>query len=391
MNKYVEWTMNTWIYFKEKLHKRNADRYQPSVLLVTFHPLGDTVIESPVFKALRKNYPRHHIMVVCSKRNKELLEYCPYIDELLVYDNTTDKHFYQINLQRCYEFANKYFQKRHFELAIITSIFMPSIVEAWLIYLSHADRRASFSERLNPVMHREYMGSYDRFFTDVFFSHHQHDVLEYRKMLEILGCPMESDDYELWTTKEDGVIAKKIYLEEHIDKKKPICVVALNSSEKARDWSVKHYINVCNKLEEKYDIEYIVVGAGEQGQHDGNLFCKYVKNAHNLVNKTTIRQLVEVIKNADYYLGCDTGAMHIAAAAHLRGVALFKSADNTCWMMRNHECHYPWHAKIKALHPKKAIQGCENGCKKNKPHCINLITVEEVYQAMLNVLKAKER
>lgn len=390
MNKYAEWIMNTHLYYREKLRRNDDTKGKPSILVISFHPLGDTVIESPVIRALRENYPHYHIMVVCAERNKDLWEYCPYIDELVVYDSKANKHYYQTNLQRCHEFAEKYFRDKRFDVAIIASIFMPSLIEAWLVYLSHASRRLSFSEKLNPTMHHEYMGAYDRFFTDVFSEHHMHDVLEYKHMLETLQCPMLSTTYELWTSEGDKEYAKKLYYEARIDRTKPICLVVLNASDKSRDWPVENYVEVCNKIREHLDIEYLVLGYGRQAMHDADIFCHQVTGAHNFINKTTVRQLIEVVRQANYYLGCDTGAMHMAAAANLKGVAIFKSADNTCWRMRNHACHYPWQADIKALHPKEAITGCENGCNKGKAHCIKLVTADEVYQNMMDVLKGSK-
>ena len=48
---------------------------------------------------------------------------------------------------------------------------------------------------------------------------------------------------------------------------------------------------------------------------------------------------------------------------------------------------YPWKAGIEILQPEKAIPGCEKNCEGKGAHCIKLNTVEQVYEAMDDVMQ----
>ena len=49
----------------------------------------------------------------------------------------------------------------------------------------------------------------------------------------------------------------------------------------------------------------------------------------------------------------------------------------------------PWNSDIVTLEPKIMSAGCENGCKKEFAHCINQITVDDVYKELKNILNIK--
>jgi ADP-heptose:LPS heptosyltransferase len=47
----------------------------------------------------------------------------------------------------------------------------------------------------------------------------------------------------------------------------------------------------------------------------------------DLVGRTSLLQLLELLRRARLFIGCDTGPMHLAAAAGTRVLALFGPAD----------------------------------------------------------------
>src|SRR5208283_21428 len=57
-----------------------------NILVVNVNWLGDAVFSIPVFKALKKTYPQVHLACLCVPRVKEVLQYCPYVDKAITYD-----------------------------------------------------------------------------------------------------------------------------------------------------------------------------------------------------------------------------------------------------------------------------------------------------------------
>ena len=233
-----------------------AEPKKRSILLICRHPLGDTVVESPFIRAVRKQYPHHHIMMICAPENYNLVELCPYVDEIIPYSGKVEGNFYKTHLRQIHQFAKEHYADKDFDLAIISSTCMPSLIEAWLAYLTHAKRRVTFTEKLNAGLHREYMGAYDRYFTDVLESIGEvHEVENNNAMLRHLGIGITDDSYELWTDENDAQIVDRLWLEKKIDDNKTKIIVNLSTSSKSKDWPVERYIEVCRKVRETHDVE----------------------------------------------------------------------------------------------------------------------------------------
>ena len=63
-------------------------KYQPfyRILVTRTDRIGDLVLSTPVFKALREKYPHGHIACLTFVENRELVEGNPYLNEVILYD-----------------------------------------------------------------------------------------------------------------------------------------------------------------------------------------------------------------------------------------------------------------------------------------------------------------
>ena len=57
-----------------------------NILVVSVNWLGDAVFSTPVFRALKVNYPGARITCLCVPRVADVLAMCPDIDEIMVFD-----------------------------------------------------------------------------------------------------------------------------------------------------------------------------------------------------------------------------------------------------------------------------------------------------------------
>ena len=81
-------------YF-EKNGFREADDNK-NILVIRTDAIGDFILTSPVLRELRKNYPDSHITLVCNPLVYDLAEKCPYIDEILSCDGTSQERISSI-------------------------------------------------------------------------------------------------------------------------------------------------------------------------------------------------------------------------------------------------------------------------------------------------------
>lgn len=368
--------------------RRKTDkRDEHNILVMSCQAIGDTITRIPFLRELRKNYQRSYITLVCTARTYNLIELCPYVDEIVVYNPELKKKLiskrFLDGMYKSYKFGQELTKRRSYEMAIILSAVNHEEYEAWIPFFAGVKRIIGYTEKVDMLRHEVIDGTYDMYLTDVLQPNHDnHEVENNLEILRYLNCRIEDDKYEMWISDNDRDVVNRLL--NNIDNNKIKIAINLSSSTREKEWPIEKYIDVCKRLNKKYDIEYILVDAGERARKYGEIFCNELHNVCNLIDKTSIRETWAVMEIADLYLGNDTGTVHLAATAGLSGVAIYMSSRNiTDWFVRYTVRFSPWKADIKAISPQNPLPGCEHGCYVGKAHCIAQVTSDEVYDAMV--------
>ena len=387
MNKYLEAAIAFGEYFiirgKQILSPlRENTSEQGGILLLRPDMIGDLVCTTPFLRGIRSLYPEHHITMVVSPLVYNMMEPCPYIDELLVYDKKTEGSFFRTNLQRSRNFAKEHLQGRKWDLAVVLSHANPDTYpEAWMALMSGAKRRVAYSETVDALKHKTYLGAYDVYFNDLIFNNSmRHEVESVMGILHHLGAASADDSLELWSTAEDEAAVAVLLETEGLQHGKTKVAVSLSTSNKSKDWPLENYEKVVSELLAKHDVQVILIGAGRYDEEIGERFIKAHPQVHNFIGRTTIRQTIALLRKCAFYLGGDTGPMHIAAYCGIGGAAIYKDPkafDTNGTVYSAATWFAPWKSSIAVLQPEKYLPGCEHGCGKDS-HCIAQISADEV-------------
>jgi len=396
VNKYIEASISYLLYAVGKPYvwykrRRFPAREKTRILVVRVDALGDMVLTLPFLRELRVAYPDAEITIVCSQLVLDLVEKSPYVDEVLVCPVVRHaKHLFFHRLNECLTFVREVFRGRCFDLAF-SPISVPNYINAWLNYFSGATRRIGNAESLQEKKHTKYMGSCDVFFTDHVHTLAHHEVEQTLACLELLHHSIHDTSLELWTDAKDRTGVMRLLKEADVVMKRKKIVVCMTTSAPTRNWPVENYISVCRQIEQKYDVEFFLLGAGDTATRAAKQFCAAMPEAHDFTNKTNLRETVAIMQLADFHLGGDTGTAHIAAACGLHGVELFASVRWEGHAMEDPSQWFaPWESPLQIIQPKHALPGCEHGCVAKEAHCIKLITVNEVVQAMEKAMERKD-
>lgn len=394
MDKYTEFAIAGMLYVGGSIYsayKACFVKKEKAILVLRTDAIGDMTCSSAFLRELRSSYPQHRITLLCNPMIKNMVECCPYVDEILTYDNRVNKHRFMTNVKRSLKFAREHLQKRNFELAILPYHANTGIYpDLYISLFSGARKRFGYSELVNKDKHEYFMGLHDRFLNcttarkDVY-----HEVESTLKLLEyITGKTIICDNVplELWTNDEDEKYIADLLQKMGASADKLNIIVNLSTSNKTKDWAIENYIAVCQRLNVSYEINFLLIGAGDVAMEYAEQFCKQIPEAYNLVNKTSLRQTAQLIKQSRVYIGGDTGPLHIAAAFGLTGVAIYKNAKNIRTRPRPDEWYGPWQSEIRVIQPQSNLPGCEDGCGKDG-HCINQVTVDTVFAEIDAILK----
>ena len=138
--------------------------------------------------------------------------------------------------------------------------------------------------------------------------------------LQNLGITKKMLDWSININEDNNII--KI-------KKKYIVLNPFTSSRRFnfREWKINNYITICKYLSDRYDIDSVVVGGKSNYEIDESKKIGAEEFIHNLVGKTNLQELYNVIKGCEFYIGPDSGTLHIASMLRKPVIGLFATSN----------------------------------------------------------------
>lgn len=366
--------------------KKNNKISVNNILIIRLDEIGDVVMTTPFIRELKRNFPKANITLIVKPQIYNLVELCSYVDKVLTFNRYSGRFGYFINILKAYIYSKTYLKNKKFDLCIIPRWDTDVYGASYLSYFSKAKRRITYSECVSAMKSIENKG-FDGFFTDVITkTEHLHEVERNLDVIRFLGGKIFNENLELWISKEDYKSTSNI-----IDKQKINILFCPSAGSKRREWDIDKYCEVLNLLNEKFNFKLIVLGdIKNTSKVLQNLKEKYIGEVIDLVGKTTLRETVALMQAADIFIGGDTGPMHIAAACKIDGVVISCHPKNGDINHGNSPKRFgPWQSPLVVLQPEYGLEDCRDGCNKDYAHCINQITVNEVYQKLEKILEKK--
>lgn len=372
----IKYIIIKFIQFFFNNKEKQCDKFNKSqinkILVFRLDEIGDVVMTTPFIRELRRNFPKANITLIVKPQTYNLVELCPYVNQILTFNRYSGRFSFFINIFKAYSFSKKFLQKEKFGLCIIPRWDTDVYGASYLAYFSKAKRRVAYSECVSAIKSIENKG-FDGFFTDVITrTEHLHEVERNLDVIRFLNRTIVNDKLEIWYDKGKSEVFNKE------NTKTLKFVVVTSTSSEFKEWNINNYIDVINRITVRFLVDVILLGRGERAQRQADILEKNCCIKCNFVNKTTLRESLSILKQSDLYLGGDTGPTHLAAVAGLKGIALY--VDNYNGNNYGYNCPErfgPWKSNIEAMTPLNGQCG------------INQITVEEVYQELEKILKKK--
>ena len=107
--------------------------------------------------------------------------------------------------------------------------------------------------------------------------------------------------------------------------------MAINSNFASKVWDMNNYIFITKELYNKYNIIPVLLG-GMKDWENNEHFIQQSGIGFNVAGKFTIRESIYLTSKSKFYLGNDTGVMHMAAINNVKCFAIFSSIEkNLKW------------------------------------------------------------
>jgi len=294
--------------------ERASEHLQPFKILVrTSNWLGDAVMNMPAVIAIKKGRPDAHITVVCPAKLEAIWKQIPEVDEVLTLPAIK-------GLLTLLHFAKGLKQQR-FDAAIVFPNSIRSALEAWL---ANIPRRVGFPGHaprtwfLNQIFRDKKKRKKS---TTPASSTPVHQVSHYLALAKFIGADIE------------GITAANCFV--HLEKvrQKDRTQIALCPGAEygpAKRWLPERYAEVIRQISATHDCDWLLVGV-EKDRPIGEEIQRLagVETVQNLCGKTSLDELIALLRNSRLLLTNDTGTMHLAAMLGTPTVSIFGSTEPT--------------------------------------------------------------
>ncbi len=151
----------------------------------------------------------------------------------------------------------------------------------------------------------------------------------------------------------------------------------------ARSIPPEYVKDLCSMIVERLRVEIILCGKTQQWNHSLQYFS--LPKMSNLIDSTTIAEMISLCASADLVVTPDTGILHIAGALGKKCIGLFGAIHP--------RTRISYYQSVKALYahgemsciPCGDIHPCLNDPKDGAP-CLNLLSPKVIFEAVKEVL-----
>jgi heptosyltransferase-2 len=321
------------------IHPPSSILHPRRILVRGVNWLGDAVMATPALLRLREKFPGAHIALLTPEKLRELWLHHPAVDEIISF--APDENIFA---------TGKKLRGGKFDLALVLPNSPRSAIEVFLggvpqrtgharpwrnFFLTQAvASRAGavkMRKRTAAEIHRLVAADVNRRTNRAFTSaattaHHVH---EYLNLAAALGANPEPPAPRLAVTPEETDAARKKFGLEKIAQP----VFGLNPGAEygpAKRWPAEKFIAAAREIQSRTDCAWILFG-GKNDAAITNQIESAIGNRQsaifNLAGKTSLRELMALLKVCRVLLTNDTGPMHVAAALGTPVVVPFGSTS----------------------------------------------------------------
>ena len=307
--------------FLDKIEKNEVHR----ILLRNPAAFGDVLYSLRIATALKSENPQVEIGMMAGSWTRGLLSACPAISHI-----HTENHWSVsqsggslpwrfLKWLKQWNLLRKEVQSIQYDLAVDLYYYFPSA--SFFFWAAHIPRRIG----------------YDASGGSILFTESKHWLFEEKHNVEYQADLLRSIGYSLDTLSVnqdvfcfntfDEVVLHKFSLQS-----KQYAVFHMGTSDPLREWTTERWLELAQFVEQ----EKLTICFTGKGKHEQELACQVIKNLGerniSLCDRLNLSELMQVIRNAVFFVGVESFAGHIAALYRIPQLSIMHGATNqTHW------------------------------------------------------------
>lgn len=360
--------------FRPKSHRRNSSPPQRLLLIKTLG-FGTVLITSALIKAIQQQFPRAEIDYFTFEETKPAAQMLPGLHQIHSLPSSSPWRFARSVFSMILRF-----RARRYDVVFDLDYF--SRFTMLVSYLSGTPQRIGFAD---PRMYRGHLLT-----QSVPYSLQRHILDQYCDMLEVIsGQEIETPQPEIQIDPAAIAAANDILRSRGVEDAQPLVLINPNVSEfgqELRQWPLERFAALADLCVSELKARVLMVGGPSDVEHVAKIISMTEsKDVASIAGQTALMELAAICKQADCMISGDTGPMHVATVVGTPVIALFGPTPQT---------HTPGGKRDRVIRHNISCSPCLTVynqksaiCVHETNLCMTLITVQQVFDAVCDVLK----
>ncbi|MDU2063346.1 MAG: glycosyltransferase family 9 protein [Sporomusaceae bacterium] len=318
--------------------------------------LGDALLATPILRGIKEKYPNSKLTVMIFPNAYDFISGLPFVDEVIAYDKKKNSSLSVI--KKIWKFDIAIFLDWQYRPALL----------AWLARVPI--RTGIAHKRRKLLTHPVALApDFDSIYEPINFS----NILE-----EGIGLHLDTDltKLEIAPIPETAQQSVSHLLAQAGIGNQPYIAMAPFTAYAPKDWPFASYVELVAKLQAATSYPILMIG----GPQDQSRVLP--SKAINLVGKTSLLEMAELIRRAKVLVGSCSGHMHVAAAVDTPVVVLYGPGSSARWAPKKR-------AAIVSLNLPCSPCDSHGVCEVNR--CMLELSVDTVYSAVMDTLRSLDR
>lgn len=354
------------------------------ILIFHIGQLGDTLVAVPSLHVIRNHFHEAHLTLLCESVHgnnavcaSNILKHCDLVEDFILFPKTSSKLLTPLRLVSIFFLILRLLVCRFDTLIYIAPTRRDGLAVKRDIRFFRLAGISNFvgADGFAPLPEKIPGGKLPSV---------PHEGRQLLTRLSKTGMEVPSDkdaNLSIDISHEDRSGLDQWHSKQGSDGGRKWIAVGIGSKMPVKIWPQGRYREVLSKLIDDFDVWPVFFG-GPDDKEACHCLASKLKRGSVAAGYLGVRQSMAAMEDCFFYLGNDTGTMHMAVSAGLKCVAIFSSRD------------YPgkWYPWGQGHHVLRTSIECENcmllDCVERKKQCIMSITVDMVYNACAEYLKS---
>ena len=326
------------------------------ILVVVPNWIGDSLMATPVLRALKENVKSSYTGVLAHSRVLDIFKNNPYVDEIIEFD--VKKNFFS-KLRIISELAGK-----KFDTAFLLK---PSFTKSLICRFSGIKDIYGHESKKLTLINRPIKSN----------SQVVHKMDYYLTIIESLGLKAAKKESEFFLTESE--LKKVEPMLSSLPKARFKIVLHPKANWFLKMWPQESFAKLADKLIGELDAAVIITGTSQDLELASKIESLMVNKPYLLAGATSLRELAALLRKVDLFISADTGIMHLAASLGTCLIALFGPTHPSASGPRAASITKIIHNDVGCKIPCYSLDCRDNICMKS-------IAVDEVFEEAKKIL-----